>query len=433
MGYDFIKNGMAGAMKSPIADQVSALASNGSGSSLASGVFSSAGSAMADVQALASSAQAHMASKMASAYVQMPIMAAVERQEKSALSLSGIRPGTTAGGSLSSAFQTMTDLPGILASAQSSIAGHMSAMAAALPSGTAGSTTEQKLANFAATAPAQTIDDPANPGHQITNPAYTSWLSSNSTTINSVQSSAASMAGVAAANSSTLTSMISAENASISGGIATLKERAFANFCASGSHPPAVRNILNKFVEPPSAQTYVSQDLVQQGQVANSAIATSQEPIRPAVPNWEVKASTTPAPEASTQTVPIADLEHYNSLMTDNYVTLSNSTTTNDQLMAALTARKREMNYDAVKQDAVDNPGDSAKQALYQQYKTQIMADPAFTNYDAHSKAHNKAMARNALSKQVFQKYRDGGCPQGINTGTETFGTITINTLTAKT
>lgn len=411
--YDALKNGVDSMISDPIAESVGYLNSISSGaSSLTGGALDSLGSALSSIKDFASAAEAYMANELQAIKIKLPIMAAVDKQQKQGNFLDGIRPGTDGGSTLQNSCQGLLQLPGMLGAAVIDLQGHMGNINGLLTS-TPGSTPQDKLTNFASTIPAPT------------DPTYATFVANNAETLTGLSSIGGGIAGIASDSTGFLTNMIASENANVSAGISQLKSVAFANF-ASSDQPPSVRKILNRFIPAPTANTYVATKMMASASRPVSNQASAESPVHYSQHNPETVPAAPPTIATPVQVASLSEQSGYNSKLHDNYDVLHASTISITAQLQALIAYKITLNYDAIKQDALNNPTDAVKQQTYQDLKAAYIANPLYVQYVSDSGFHDKAVAANEKNFALTTTNANGAAPHGLTAAMTQFGTLNI-------
>ena len=123
------------------------------------------------------------------------------------------------------------------ASIASSISGLASTFGASLPSGTdaiaAAKTAGAAAASFFSSIPPEMIDDPLNPGTQITNPAYTAFVAANPTKMSGLTSLTNNMSSAASSLTSSMDALVAEGQAALASSIGDLKAMSLASKLAN--------------------------------------------------------------------------------------------------------------------------------------------------------------------------------------------------------
>lgn len=206
--------------------------------------------ALTTINSMISSATTAWNSVLSQLSVALPAMKAVHVLE-SKLSMAvtaGMAPVKAGSTSFQAYFGAIDNVKAQITSLSSSVTSNISTMASHATSiaGVTGSG-PAALASLASKIPAQTISDGS--GGQMTNPAFTSFMSTNSGAISSLTSNAGSLSTLASAANTSVTAQFTAASTAFTNGVSSLKGMAFASFCAQ-PQPQAVADVIAKTIDP---------------------------------------------------------------------------------------------------------------------------------------------------------------------------------------
>ena len=388
--------------------------------------------ALTGLNSMIASATSFMASEMESLKTRLPFMSAADSLAKTAIGLSGVSPGTNASSGLAAATRSITEMGPLVANAVTSFSGHFSNIGSALSSaGISGSTPQAQLANFSAMVPPATILDPTT--HlQVTNPAYTSFMSAHAATLGSLSTVSSDMGTSASTVTSSITSMQSDAASATSAGASSLKDLAFAKF-AMRPQPPAVQNILNQFVSTPGAQAQVESDILKGRSIVQNAQTASASSV---APNDSAVSSQTADPSISPNAPPTSDTTNITPTSSASYkATLATEKAQVDDIynqwrshIAICKSWQVSNNWAAVKKDATDNPTDQVKQDALTALRNLMHSQPDYIAAVALEIPSQQANARYQQDLDAYNKVVDGDY-SGLIASTIAIGAFVIACL----
>jgi hypothetical protein len=422
----------ANVLKNPIQSQLGALTSMTSGIGNIPSSLPEVATAMAQLNTLAATASAYVQAEMQILKTKLPMMAAASRLETAAQALDGKSVGTGATDLLAGATQGITNIGPLMQQAVAAVTGQFDQIGGLL-AGVPGANPQAKLTAFAASVPPMQIPDPADPTGNtlIDNPAYLSFASTNAGTLSGLAGVSGNMTASIGGALTSLAGFQAADAAAATAGIGKLRDLAFANFCAQ-AQPPAVRDVLDKFTNRPTSDSYVEKQVMRSATTAqNQTIEQSggEKYCRlPTARQPNDNASAATRQEQPQAKLTEAQLAEYKQVLVAASETLF---TWKEQINAkwkAIGDWKAPRNYDAIKADAQANPNDAAKQSAYQALKDELINSDVFKDYDADSKAYNKALSRQKADIDRYNNARDGLIAT-LTAATETFGNIAMAVL----
>lgn len=224
---------------------------------------------------------------LSSLHVTLPVMKAIHIAEAKLQMANGGTAPTQGSSTFSSYFGSIQSAQSQISALSSSITSNISTMASQA-SGIAGVTGSgpAALASLAAAIPPATIIQNGNP---VTNPAYTTFMSTNSAAISNLGSSASSLNSLSSTASTNITSAFSSASSTMAGGVAKLKAMAFSSFCAQ-THPAPIQTVLSQTINTAQVPT--------QNQLKVAANATSA---------WLQNQNATGGPDGGSAATPSAD------------------------------------------------------------------------------------------------------------------------------
>jgi hypothetical protein len=230
------------------------------------------------INSMVSSATTQWNSILSQLSVALPAMKAVHVLEsKMAMaSTPGIAPTTAGSTSFQAYFGAIDTVKTQVTNLQTSVTNSINTLgtSALSVSGVTGTGTAA-LTSLASKIPPATIPDGS--GGTMTNPAYTSFMSTNSSTFSSMTTAANSLNSTVATANTAVTAQFSAASSAFTNGVNSLKACAFATFCAQ-PQPAAVSAVIAKTVDttkvPSTAQLAVASQSTQTWMSAQNTTST---------------------------------------------------------------------------------------------------------------------------------------------------------------
>lgn len=376
---DIIENGASSTIfVNPVESQLASLKGMTEGlgdiSKLGSGI-SSAMSGIADLQKQASD---YVASSLESLKTKLPLMNASDTLEKKLAFVKGTMPSIAPGSSFTEAFGGLFSIEDTLTSAKNALSENMTNMASAL--GVPADQVKSKLNELASQAPSPTIPDPADPSKTITNPAYTDFLNSNSSTLGQLQTIGGSVTSSVTSAIGLVTSAANSEKAALGSAVTKLKDMAFADF-ASKPQLPGVKNVLQKFVKPP-APVFLAQKEIMGS--ATTMIEKSKSPLAAGIASAPVRLTDKPAtaPLQATSTTATGS-DAFFAVLEQNKTVMSALLAECEALEQTSVQWQASVNYAEVRKRSEDNPGNAQYKSEFESLKQQLISRPEFVKSDA--------------------------------------------------
>lgn len=427
---DVFNNGATSSIVSnPISTSLSSLTSSTSGISGLNPATGSIGSAISAVNSLISSAQNYMTTEIENLKTKLPIMAAVHSMSKSVLPLGGTNPGINADSLLSGATQGITQLGPMMQTVSSSVGSSISGISGQL-TGVSGNTPQEKLMNFSASVPPATILSGDNITY-ITNPAYTTFLSTNAGKITGLNSIASSINSSISSTTSFLSGVAASETSSTQAGVSKLRDMAFAKF-SSSTQPPAVQSIMDKFVTPPSSSTQVDSLIMAASRQKSRVIAESSAPSVSKIPtNVQTAEAGTSAPTVQStdlKTMSDTDLAAYRTTLVQQNTQLKTWKDRVTSKQVTVDSWKASVNYEQIKRDYLADTSNSDNKAAYFTLRDQLSSSSMYQDYFADATAYNSACKRMKEDVDAFNRATESGGPSLI-AGIANFGALALAVL----
>lgn len=362
-----------GAIKNTIADQLSSITTQNA-SVAALGALPGLSDVSTTVAALTASVSAKWTAMLSALPIALPAMKAVHTLEKKMEMLEGGVSSSAGSASFQSYFGAVDNIKAQMATLQASVSSSITNMGTAARgvSGVAG-TGPAALQSLASKIPPPKIPDPQNTANQITNPAYTSFMSANSGSLGGLMSTATAMRTNATAAQTAIEGQFAAADASYKAGFDTLKGMAFAQFCAM-PQPAPVRDVINKAVHETAIPKTTDLAQVQRSGAtwgASQTIATTR--MSPSVASEAFEdAGSRPTVSASTYTPSAstpAQLAKIRAQIDTQTNAVQAACDAADESGRAFTAWMNSVNYAATKNNRAVNP--EAYESLRAQAETQ--------------------------------------------------------------
>lgn len=428
---DVYNNGATSSIISnPVSGAISSINSMASGIGSLNPALGSIATSLPSITALTSSVSNYMNAELENLKTKLPILSAVHKLNKSAAPLAGIQAGTEVDSITSGATQGITTLGPMMSSVQNSLSSSFTEISSAL-TGVAGSTPQEKLANFSASVPPATIK--AGDGvTDITNPAYTSFMSTNASKINGLNNASSSITSTIGSATSSLASIQSTEQASLQQGIGKLKDMAFAKF-ASSTQPPAIQSIMDKFITPPTSATAVDSRIMNAAASKNRSVTEAVAPItnKPLARLPTVEAGVVPptAPTTSRQGMSVEELASNRATLIEADEQLKSWKVRIAEKLQVINTYKSSVNYEEIKASYLNDTGNESKKSAYFTLRDELKNSQSYQDYLVDTTAYNDACKRHLSDMNTLLKALEVGSPS-LTSGTASFGPLTLSVLT---